>query len=603
MGKKRNRILIGVLLAAVLTLLSYFGAFYRFDRWAADALYQHPQLTSGNIIVVGIDERALSELGPFQNWTRDNMAKALEFLAEDPDNLPAVVAIDTLYSGESIPEADRRLAKAASALPAVIAANLAKFGTTVAFSDDGSAAIDRFTVLDVETPYRDLFHVTHRAHINAMNDTDGILRHALLYVTTPEGDTLYSMAKEAAELYAEAHGESLNLPKTGSSGQFSVTYSGVPGTYYEGISIADLINGTVDHEIFTDRIVYIGPYADGLQDTVYTPIARGRQMYGVEYQANVTEMLLRGEYKREIGNLPQAILLFLILMALFLLLQNRSILSSSLLTGGGILLYSIVCYLSYRIGFILHPLWIPLGIFIVYIVSTLMQYILALREKQRVTATFQRYVAPEIVSEILKEGTDSLGLMGKTCDIAVLFVDVRGFTTMSERLSPETVVKILNRYLGMTSACIANNKGTLDKFVGDATMAFWGAPLPEENAVYLAVKTALDIVHGAEQVSKELFEEIGEELHVGVGVHFGPAVVGNIGAAYHMDYTAIGDTVNTAARLEANAPGGTVYVSRRICDELGDRIKVTSLGDTVKLKGKAEGFEVLRVESLASMTD
>ena len=112
----KKLLISGVLLAAFLTLLSYFGAFYRLDRWAADALYQNPQLTSGDIVVVGIDERALTALGPFQNWTRESMAKALAFLAEDPYNLPAVVAIDTLYSGESIPEADKQLADAAAAL-------------------------------------------------------------------------------------------------------------------------------------------------------------------------------------------------------------------------------------------------------------------------------------------------------------------------------------------------------------------------------------------------------------------------------------------------------------------------------------------------------
>ncbi len=175
---------------------------------------------------------------------------------------------------------------------------------------------------------------------------------------------------------------------------------------------------------------------------------------------------------------------------------------------------------------------------------------------------------------------------------------VRGFTTMSERLSPEEVVYILNRYLTMTSECIENNKGTLDKFVGDATMAFWGAPLPVDDGIYLAVKTALDIVNGAKALSAKLKEEIGEELNVGVGVHYGPAVVGNMGAQRHMDYTAIGDTVNTSARLEANAPGGCVYLSRIVVDALKGRIKAKSLGDTVKLKGKAAGFEVLLLEEL-----
>lgn len=166
---------------------------------------------------------------------------------------------------------------------------------------------------------------------------------------------------------------------------------------------------------------------------------------------------------------------------------------------------------------------------------------------------------------------------------------------MSERLSPEEVVFILNRYLSMTSDCVERYQGTLDKFIGDATMAFWGAPLEDDEAVYHACMAALDIVKGADELSAKLKEEIDEEIHVGVGVNFGPAVVGNMGSARRMDYTAIGDTVNTAARLEANAPGGTVYVSRAVIDKLEGRMKYEPLEKPIKLKGKADGFEILKL--------
>ena len=142
------------------------------------------------------------------------------------------------------------------------------------------------------------------------------------------------------------------------------------------------------------------------------------------------------------------------------------------------------------------------------------------------------------------------------------------------------------------------NHGTLDKFVGDCTMAFWNAPFPQEDAVYLACSAAMDMVEGAKALAEELQEKYGRSVSFGVGVNWGPAVVGNIGAPLRMDYTAIGDTVNTAARLEANAPAGTVYISRAVADVLGDRCEYTSLGDSIKLKGKADGFEVLKLERL-----
>ena len=134
--------------------------------------------------------------------------------------------------------------------------------------------------------------------------------------------------------------------------------------------------------------------------------------------------------------------------------------------------------------------------------------------------------------------------------------------------------------------------------VGDAAMAFWGAPLPQEDYVMHALKAAADMAEGSRALSQELLKRYGRTVSFGIGVHVGEAVVGNIGSAKRMDYTAIGDTVNTAARLEANAPAGTIYISRAVADEAGERIRTTSLGDTVKLKGKKEGFEVLCLEEI-----
>jgi len=232
------------------------------------------------------------------------------------------------------------------------------------------------------------------------------------------------------------------------------------------------------------------------------------------------------------------------------------------------------------------------------VVSVASNYIRAAREKRRVTATFGRYVDPAILKELLVQGGSAEDLGGKMFDIAVLFVDIRGFTTMSEALDPPTVVQIINKYLTLTTECIMRYHGTLDKFVGDCTMAFWNAPLPQEDAIYLACRAAMDMVEGSKALGEELQQKYGRTVSFGVGVHYGPAVVGNIGAPQRMDYTAIGDTVNTSARLEANAPGGKILISRVVADALGDRAKVTSLGDSIKLKGKAEGFECLTLDEL-----
>ena len=587
--------------AAILTVIAGTGVWQYPDRWVQDELFQKKSATSGDIVIIGIDEAALSELGPYHSWDRNVMASALDSLASDPDRLPAVVAIDTLYSGTTDPEADAHLAQAADRLGCVVTASVATFGTTREYSEDGIIS-NTYSVLGYEQPFDELRDVTTQGHINAMIDTDGIMRHALLYVdpVDEEGNTqrVYSMAATVARLYLEQHGQQVTYPETNARGHFYVPFTTKPFGYYDGINIAQLIRGEVPADYYAGKIVLIGPYAAALQDEYFTPIDRSEHMFGVEFQANVIQSLIDKNFKTEAPDAPQLAVLFVVsALAMFLYLHSKVI--------AGAIYFAIitvasfgVSYSIYQNGRVVHPLWIPVSFFLLYIATVVIHYIRAAQARARVYSTFERYVAPSVVKELMKEGTDSLALGGKLCDIAVLFVDVRGFTTMSERLEPEKVVYIINKILTMTSSCIEKNNGTLDKYVGDCTMAFWGAPLPQEDSVYLAARTALDIVKGCEEVSAQLKEETGEEFKVGVGVHYGPAVVGNIGSERRMDYTAIGDTVNTSARLEANAPGSTVYISRVVADKLGDLAKTTSLGDTVKLKGKADGFEVLILESL-----
>lgn len=156
---------------------------------------------------------------------------------------------------------------------------------------------------------------------------------------------------------------------------------------------------------------------------------------------------------------------------------------------------------------------------------------------------------------MLKEGFEALGLGGAERDIGVLFADVRGFTAMPEKLSPTEVVEILNSDLALISDCILRNGGTLDQFISDVAMAFWNAPVRQEDYV---LRAALDMVAGAADLSRDLERRFGRTVAFGIGIHIGKAVVGNVGSAKRMGYTAIGDTVNTSSRLEVNAPRGVV---------------------------------------------
>ncbi len=592
------KICISLLVSAVLCLLAWSGVLDELDGSISDALYQQSGMTDGEIVVIGMDQRAIEELGPMP-WPRDIMADAVAYLNSDPEQKPAVIGIDVLYVGESAdPGADAYLAEIAAEGENLVVASAASFGNSIV--DDGeSFYLDERSVLYWDSPYPDLDDVTDTGHINAMADADGIIRHALLYVDSPDGERVYSFARVLYERWCEANGTDPNpLPDTVDNGFFYLPYTARCGGYYENVSVIDCLEGLVDPADFAGKIVLIGPYAAGMQDEYRTAIDHAAPMYGIEIQANQIEAFRKGFYPAEAGNPLQLILLFLICAGVLYFLIDRKVLPAILIWLAVSGLWIAVCAVLYRMGVILHVLWVPLFVTILFVATVALNYFRTQKEKRRVTETFGRYVDPAVMKELLERGGDALELGGKMYDIAVLFVDIRGFTTMSESLDPQTVVEIINRYLTLTTECIMRHHGMLDKFVGDCTMAFWNAPIPQEDPVYLACCAAMDMVVGAKALGDELQERFGRRVDFGVGVNFGPAVVGNIGAPKRMDYTAIGDTVNTASRLESNAPGGKIFISRAVADALGERAKVTSLGSSIKLKGKAEGFEILTLDEL-----
>ena len=588
---------VSLAVAALFTAVAGFGLLDSPDGTVSDALYQRPAASDGEIVVIGMDQRALDALGPMP-WPRSYMADAINYLNSDPELSPAVIGIDVLYVGESAdPDGDAALADAAGMGGNVVTAAAATFGSGLVDGENGFY-MDTRAVLAWDQPFDALGAVTDTGHINAMADGDGIIRHALLYVDTPAGGRVNSFARVIYERYAAYHGLDVTpLPET-ADGFFYLPYSTAPGGYYDGVSFLDVLDGAVDPAYFAGKIVLIGPYAAGLQDEYRTAIDHAAPMYGIEIQANQIDAYRSGFLPREASRALQLALLFLISALALAWFHDRRVgpaLLGALAVSAG---WVGLCAALYRAGWVLHVLWVPLAVTVLFIGSVAANYIRAQKEKRRVTDTFGRYVDPAILKELLVQGGSAEDLGGKLFDIAVLFVDIRGFTTMSEALPPTTVVEILNRYLTLTTECIMRYHGTLDKFVGDCTMAFWNAPLPQEDAVYLACCAAMDMVEGSRALGEELEAKYGRTVSFGVGVHVGPAVVGNIGAPQRMDYTAIGDTVNTSARLEANAPGGKVLISRAVADALGDRAETTSLGGSIKLKGKAEGFETLTLDSL-----
>ncbi len=600
MKTKKDRIIsivIALIVSAAFCIIAGSGILDRPDGVVSDALYQRERITDGVVSVVGIDQKALDEIGPLP-WSRNVMADAISFLnsAEIP---PAVIGIDVLYVGDSADTAaDEYLAAMAGNGGNVVTVSAASIGSELIENED-TFYIDDKSVLAYEEPFEGLRAGTDTGIINTMADNDGVIRHAILYLDVPGHDRVYSFSRKIYEKYCEQTGQIPSPNPATKDGFFYIPFNAKGGTYYDYVSVSDLYYGNVNPEFFSGKIVLIGPYAAGLQDEYRTSIDHAAPTYGVEIHANLVDAFRRGFYPSEAPNSVQLIILFIVSFGMLMFFYDRRVLPSIIAEAVACFGFIALAYIMYNAGgIVLHVLWIPLFVSILFIASVAFNYIRSQHEKRMVTNTFGHYVDPAIMNQLLEQGTSALELGGKTYDIAVLFVDIRGFTTMSEALDPPTVVEIINSYLTLTTECIMKNHGTLDKFVGDCTMAFWNAPLPQEDPVYLACCAAMDMVEGSKALGEQLQERFGRTVSFGVGVNWGPAVVGNIGAPLRMDYTAIGDTVNTAARLEANAPGGKILISRAVADILGDRAKVTSLGDSIKLKGKAEGFEILTLDEL-----
>jgi len=216
-----------------------------------------------------------------------------------------------------------------------------------------------------------------------------------------------------------------------------------------------------------------------------------------------------------------------------------------------------------------------------------------LREKEMIKRAFARYVDREVVDELLKD-PEHLVLTGERREVTVLFCDLRSFTALSERLSPEEVVMLLNDFYNFMIEATFQNAGTLDKFLGDAVMSIFGAPIAHPDHAIRAVRTAVAMRDGIEGLSARRIQDGKDPLTVGIGVSTGEAIAGTVGTEDRMEYTVIGDTVNLAARLESNAKSMQILISGRTYRDVKEHVQARPLGE-VKVKGKEEAVEVYEV--------
>ena len=570
----------------------FMNVFGMADKTAEDVLYHHAGAPDGRIKIIKIDDRTMNRMGDFSAWERDVYAQLLETLCVSEEVRPAVVGFDILFSSEKDAGADARFAETCAKYGNVVTGFSYVFGKKIGTDEQGNLFENRMTVEEKVLPYPSLSEGTKQGFVNAlMDEDDSIIRSSFLFFEEEDGTCTRSFSSAVYEKYMESRGERAVYPTEKNCMTFR--YSGEPGDF-ENLSLIDVLDGTVPAEAFSGCIVLVGAYAEGLMDAYFVPVDRARQMYGVEIHANVIQALLGQKELKSLPVVAEAFVVAILAMALALLCERFSVIKTVLICVGAAALELAIGFVLFCFGYSGNVLVFPVMAVLIGIYSTAVQYYKARKAKLGIERAFSKYVAPQVVGEIAKDGTYELKLGGENRNVAVLFVDIRGFTPLSESLEPEQVVDILNGYLELTTASIFRHDGTLDKFIGDATMAVFNSPFDTEDYVYKAILTAWDIVQGGNRIEKEYLKRYGKQVGFGVGIHCGPAVVGNIGCEFRMDYTAIGDTVNTAARLESVAARGKIYISEDVYRAVKDRITAEEVGE-IPLKGKTKGVFVYSV--------
>lgn len=419
--------------------------------------------------------------------------------------------------------------------------------------------------------------------INFIPDADGVGRRYQLYPSA-HGWLVPSLpARVASDLgYQPPEQEDMILAWSGKKGSF------------KHISYADLYEDfgrkhpQRPQDELRGKIVIIGTAATGLHDLRVTPM--GADYPGVEMLATALDNLKNHRMAHLAPKWVTPLFTFALLGVLALLLLNRGYVLRI-----GILL-AVVSALALGASYIeagslyllpvLTPLLLAWGY---YFSSALLAYLRERREREQAMREFSRFVNPHIVRELVAHG--GLSRSGESRQITILFSDIRGFTTLSEKRTPQEIVSLLNRYFTLQVEVVFRHGGSLDKFIGDCIMAFWGAPLDDPDHAKNAVAAALEMADVLQRFKRELGEQ-DADFDVGIGIHSGPAVVGLIGSEQRREYTAIGDTVNLGSRIEGLTKGvSRILVSRDTMDLCGDAFDFEPHG-SFKVKGRDQEVEL-----------
>ena len=583
-----------IIIILVMASMYYNEVLYNAERSVTDRMTTEPRAVDSRIKILAIDDESLAKIGKWP-WPRN-------IVAELSDKLLANGAIavwpDIFYSEKSQnPEEDKALAKVVAKYP--------NFYLPVYFDFQTRRINDQAVVERMGKPIIPI-DPRQTGHINVITDDDRVVRKVMLGISDKE-TRVPAISVQLANLLLPADRKLVwtednrwlkgSSPlTTGSQNEVYFSYATKPqDKSIEIIPVVKVLNGEVNPAHFAGSVVLIGPYALGLDDMYYTPASEVLKMYGVAIHANIMQSLLDGEiYQRASQPVGLLIILLLGLLAYFIMERVRAKWAILIMVAFLVIYAFVAAILIHNFNILLPILYPILTIISLYIFSVVSQYLKERKERGRVTGIFGRYVSKTVVQEILSS-KEEIKVGGIRKDITLMFVDIRGFTPLSEKMEPEDIINILNDYLDLCSRAVFAYEGTIDKFIGDGVMSIFGAPIEQEDHPERAVRAALQMQKESVKLAERLLERYGRSVSFGIGLNSGPAVVGNIGSHERLDYTAIGDTVNLAARLESNAKPGQILVSKETYERIKEKFKVTPL-EAIKVKGKEQLVEIYQVE-------
>ncbi len=587
-----------VALAALIMLLNSLGALSgvstpleRLELAARDGMMRlrgvrppHP-----DIVLVAIDDFSFNWTGYQWPWPRAYLAQIVAQLNRAGTK---VIGVDIfLFEQGYDPGGDEALTAALAETPASVA-------VIQIFRDETLGTVTLKQPLPL---YLDVLDGLGPTGVHL--DDDAIGRSLQAFDTFGE-EIYYHWAFETAALFLGLEPPAITsqglffngqeVPLT--QGRFLVNFAGPAGTY-PTYSAADVADGLVDAEAFRGKIVLIGATSITLHDVYPTPFSASETMPGVEIVANAIATILNGEYLRLAP--PWFNLLIILLMALLAGgIGNIRRPALTLLTlAAALTAYLGICFLA----FVSFNWYLPTAapetmLFLGVVVQFVEQAVAQEVEKRRVRALFSRFLSPEMVDQML--ATQDIHSLNKRANVTLLFSDIRGFTGLSEKMTPEELVLLLNPYLEAMTAIIHRNGGTVDKYEGDAVIAFFGEPVTHPDHPACAVRAAVEMHLELARLNRRWQAEgrLRRGLEIGIGIHTGEVFVGLIGSAQRISYTVIGDNANLAARLQDQTKiiGWPILLSEQTARLVADEFEV-EFAARQAVRGKSEPVSIYKV--------